>query len=171
MEWLAEWVKNLAVYFIFLSALLHFLPEGEERKYIRFFMGILLILLLLRPFLQMGDWDRRLEKAVLSDSLEEEFEEMMRETKRQEVAGTDYVKKACERELEQQLRQLTESWGYELVSSRITFFEGEELELQDISLWVRKQGEAAEEDEKILKNRLEEVYNIPEGNINISIQG
>ena len=30
MEWLAEWVKNLAVYFIFLSALLHFLPEGEE---------------------------------------------------------------------------------------------------------------------------------------------
>ena len=82
MEWLAEWVKNLAVYFIFLSALLHFLPEGEERKYIRFYMGILLILLILRPFLQIGDWDRQLEKAVLSDSLEEEFEEMMRETKR-----------------------------------------------------------------------------------------
>ena len=59
-------------------------------------MGILLILLILRPFLQIGDWDRQLEKAVLSDSLEEEFEEMMRETKRQEVAGTDYVKKACE---------------------------------------------------------------------------
>ena len=56
MEWLAEWVKNLAVYFIFLSALLHFLPEGEERKYIRFYMGILLILLILRPFLQIGDW-------------------------------------------------------------------------------------------------------------------
>ena len=143
MEWLAEWVKNLAVYFIFLSALLHFLPEGEERKYIRFYMGILLILLILRPFLQIGDWDRQLEKAVLSDSLEEEFEEMMRETKRQEVAGTDYVKKACERE----------------------------LELQDISLWVKKEGEAAEGDEKFLKSRLEEVYNIPEGNINISIQG
>lgn len=171
MEWLAEWVKNLAVYFIFLSALLHFLPEGEERKYIRFYMGILLILLILRPFLQIGDWDRQLEKAVLSDSLEEEFEEMMRETKRQEVAGTDYVKKACERELEQQLEQLTENCGYELVSSRIIFFEGEELELQDISLWVKKEGEAAEGDEKFLKSRLEEVYNIPEGNINISIQG
>ena len=128
MEWLAEWVKNLAVYFIFLSALLHFLPEGEERKYIRFYMGILLILLILRPFLQIGDWDRQLE-------------------------------------------QLTENCGYELVSSRITFFEGEELELQDISLWVKKEGEAAEGDEKFLKSRLEEVYNIPEGNINISIQG
>ena len=35
----------------------------------------------------------------------------------------------------------------------------------------KKEGEAAEGDEKFLKSRLEEVYNIPEGNINISIQG
>ena len=44
MEWLARWVRNLAFYFIFLSVLMNVIPQGEERKYIRFFMGLLLIL-------------------------------------------------------------------------------------------------------------------------------
>ena len=43
MEWLARWVRNLAFYFIFLSVLMNVIPQGEERKYIRFFMGLLLI--------------------------------------------------------------------------------------------------------------------------------
>ena len=40
MEWLARWVRNLAFYFIFLSVLMNVIPQGEERKYIRFFMGL-----------------------------------------------------------------------------------------------------------------------------------
>lgn len=39
MEWLARWVRNLAFYFIFLSVLMNVIPQGEERKYIRFFYG------------------------------------------------------------------------------------------------------------------------------------
>ena len=46
MEWLSQWVRNLAFYFIFLSVLMNVIPQGEERKYIRFFMGLLLILVL-----------------------------------------------------------------------------------------------------------------------------
>ena len=37
MEWLARWVRNLAFYFIFLSVLMNVIPQGEERKYIRFY--------------------------------------------------------------------------------------------------------------------------------------
>mgnify|MGYP002928395621 FL=1 len=54
MEWLARWVRNLAFYFIFLSVLMNVIPQGEERKYIRFFMGLLLILVLIQPLLTAG---------------------------------------------------------------------------------------------------------------------
>ena len=54
MEWLARWVRNLAFYFIFLSVLMNVIPQGEERKYIRFFMGLLLILVLIQPLLIAG---------------------------------------------------------------------------------------------------------------------
>ena len=47
------------------------------------------------------------------------------------------------------------------------FFPGEELELKEIRLTLRE----AEDGGEAIKNQLMEVYNIPEGNINISIQG
>ena len=45
------WMRNLACYFIFLSAVMHFLPDNNYKKYIQFYMGLLLILLLLSPVL------------------------------------------------------------------------------------------------------------------------
>ena len=50
-ETLYGWMRNLACYFIFLSAVMHFLPDNNYKKYIQFYMGLLLILLLLSPVL------------------------------------------------------------------------------------------------------------------------
>ena len=97
MEWISLWIQNLAFFFVFLSAIMNFLPKGEEKKYIRFFMGMLLILVLIKPLLQLGDLEEVINQKVLSGSIEESFEEMMRETGQQEITGTDYVKNACER--------------------------------------------------------------------------
>lgn len=186
MEWIYQWVRNLAFFFIFLSVIMNFLPNVEEKKYIRFFMGMLLILILIRPLLNFGNIGVILEQQVLADSAGEAFGEMMRETGRQEIAGTDYVKNACSREMEKQLKQLMEGYGYKIKECSISFFDGDTLELQEIDLRLEKQeqqnseskgltedqGEADISDQAdFLKNKLEEVYNIPEGNINISIQG
>ena len=71
-----------------------------------------------------------------------------------------------------------QEYGYEVKTCSITFFEGDALELQSIRLKVKKtenQDQTAEnakvDAENFLKNRIEEVYKIPGGNINISIQG
>lgn len=180
MAWLSEWIRNLTFYFIFLSAVMNFLPGGEEKKYIRYFMGILLILLLFGPLLRLGDLGESIEQHVLSGSLEEAFEEMMRETGRQELVGRDYVKEACEQEIQEQVSQLARIYGYEVTGSRIDFFDGDVLELKEITVSIRAgeeadsssvQGMSPAEREEFLKKKLEEVYNIPAGNINISIQG
>ena len=41
------WMQSVACYFIFQSALLHFLPEGSYKKYIQFYMGLLFIWVLI----------------------------------------------------------------------------------------------------------------------------
>ena len=71
-----------------------------------------------------------------------------------------------------------QEYGYEVKSCKITFFDGDVLELQDISMRVKEKEtpdgsdeNRTSDQEKFLKNKLEEVYKIPEGNINISIQG
>ena len=41
-----EWMKNLAFYLVIVTAALEVLPREAYRKYVRFFAGIVLILLL-----------------------------------------------------------------------------------------------------------------------------
>ena len=48
-----EWMKNLAFYLVIVTAALEVLPREAYRKYVRFFAGIVLILLILTPPLQV----------------------------------------------------------------------------------------------------------------------
>ncbi|NCB91286.1 MAG: hypothetical protein EOM40_01745 [Clostridia bacterium] len=181
MEWISEWVRNIAFYFIFLSAVMNFLPGSEERKYLRYFMGMILVILLLKPLLQVTGLETKLSQQVLADSLDEEYEELLRESARQEIVGEDYVKNACEREMKGQIGELLLSYGYVVSRCTVTFFDRDSLELNEISLVIKQSLNAEKEhkhvvsskseQEKYLKNELEEVYHIPAANINIMIQG
>ena len=48
-----EWIRNLAYYMILVTAVLQVAPEGGYRKYIRFFCGLLLVVLLASPVLSL----------------------------------------------------------------------------------------------------------------------
>ena len=44
-----QWVKTLAVFYILFSAVLHLIPDPKYERYIRSFMGLLLIYILCMP--------------------------------------------------------------------------------------------------------------------------
>ena len=48
-----RWMQNLAVYMILVTAFLQALPENSYRKYVRFFCGLLLTVLLAQPVLDL----------------------------------------------------------------------------------------------------------------------
>ena len=174
MEAIVTWIRNIACLYLVLSLILNILPDVEEKKYIQFFGSILVTICLLRPILHLGNIGERLEQNVISNVFEESFAEMMRETNRTEIVGTSYVREACEMEMKQQVTQWMQVYGYEVISCEVEFWDGEVLELKDLHIKVRNtKGETDSKTKQIefLKNELINVYNIPEGNINISIQG
>ena len=52
-RYLYEWAQDLSVYLILITAVFHALPDSGYKKYIRFFTGLILMLLLLTPFLSL----------------------------------------------------------------------------------------------------------------------
>lgn len=48
-EELYAWMRSLAVFYILLTTVLHLAPAPKYERYIRFFMGLLLILMLISP--------------------------------------------------------------------------------------------------------------------------
>lgn len=49
-----QWVKTLAVFYILFSAVLHLIPDPKYERYIRSFMGLLLIYILCTPVLPLS---------------------------------------------------------------------------------------------------------------------
>ena len=43
-EFLYGWIRDIAFYAILMTVILHLLPEEGQKKYVRFFMGVVLML-------------------------------------------------------------------------------------------------------------------------------
>lgn len=175
MEWFTEWVRNLAFYFVFLTIIMNLMPGGEEKRYVRVFLGVLLLTLLFRPIFLLGNLETTFLGKTVEGSMAEEYDSMIRQRSELETRGTAYVKRECEKKIEAQLQQWVSAYEYELEQCEVTFFSGDTPEVSRIDLKLRYTGDSGKEkdmetESKKLKNNLQEVYNIPVGNINIVIQ-
>ena len=48
-----EWMENIAFYLVILVAVMQMIPQSSYQKYIRFFAGMILILMLAGPILKL----------------------------------------------------------------------------------------------------------------------
>ena len=74
--YLYEWIRNVAFYLVLVTALLHVLPRSGYQKYIRFFTGLVLILLVLAPVLKLFQMEEELRDAYRDDFWLEQLEEI-----------------------------------------------------------------------------------------------
>ena len=94
------------------------------------------------------------------------------EKKYLEQEGNDYVQENCQKEMERQIKALLEELSYESTEVSVEFFNGEELDVKEIRCVIRRMdgNPPGESESDEVKRKLAQVYNIPEGNINIKIQ-
>ena len=52
-DYLYEWIQNIAFYLVLVTAVLHAVPDKGYQKYIRFFTGLVLILMIVTPVLRL----------------------------------------------------------------------------------------------------------------------
>lgn len=53
LAFIYEWMENIAFYLVILVAVMQMIPQNSYKKYIRFFAGIILILMLAGPILKL----------------------------------------------------------------------------------------------------------------------
>ena len=52
-DYLYEWIQNIAFYLVLVTAVLHAVPNKAYKKYVRFFTGLVLILMIITPVLRL----------------------------------------------------------------------------------------------------------------------
>lgn len=61
---LYSWVESLVCYYILLSAVTNFLPDNSFKKYIQYYLGLLLILVMLSPVFQVTGIQKEIDRCV-----------------------------------------------------------------------------------------------------------
>lgn len=88
---LYEWIRNVAFYIVIITAIIQILPNDTYKKYIHFFTGLVLLLLLMTPLLKILGMDT-LSSALQRGEFEKKLEELEKETQYlREVQFEDYL--------------------------------------------------------------------------------
>lgn len=82
-ELLYGWIRDVAFYTLLMNVVLHVLPEESQRKYLRFFMGIVLMIVVLSPVLSVMGLNRVLDDTYVEMTSDQELRNFKR---RQEEA-------------------------------------------------------------------------------------
>ena len=54
-QYICDWMQRIAYYLVIVTALLHMIPGEEYRRFVRFFTGLILVLLMAGPLLRLFD--------------------------------------------------------------------------------------------------------------------
>lgn len=175
---LYDWMQNLAFFFVFMTAVLNFLPDLQYRKYVGFFLGLLFMTVLCRPLLVWFDLDQIWKENVSFAMLEEEF--MSSENARLSVEGMqeDLLVDAYEQEIEQQILVYLQEQGIAAKQVEVILEKDQKMRPEEIRIVLDTQkddtaGSGGTKNEEYTKSReireqLAQIYELDESEIRIN---
>ena len=52
-DYIYQWIRNLAFYLVLATAVIQVIPGSDYKKYIRFFTGLVLVIMMMTPVLKL----------------------------------------------------------------------------------------------------------------------
>lgn len=182
MENIYEWVKNMVFFYIWLTAILHILPQNNYQKYVKFFGRLLLVVLILTPLLDFLYRPDYLLDKVSYESFWQEMdtikldmmamEDVQKHTymeRYEKAIGEDIVLMVQQDSMEVQevAVSLTEEYQVKEIFLVINLGQSEEVYIEKMVL----QDNSQEYSEVLkLKEKIMNFYNVTEEQIQIMVQ-
>ena len=153
-----QWVRILASFYILFTVILQLIPDKKYERYIRSFMGLLLIYILAIPLLDITGNSSRIIESFFRNYAEEVS---ILEKKETENLQGIYIRKGFEKELASQIIKKCEEAGIKM-QGVIVDIEGEQI---SVSLTAGQSLDLQQEGR--LKDELRQEFGIKEQNIRI----
>lgn len=153
------WMRNLAYYFIFMTAVLNLLPDDRYRKYVRSFLGMLLIFVVINPLLSFGNLQKRLEEIFQRENFFLENEEVFQYSADADEIRQEYLKIAMETEIRIQIRQILQDCGLKEREIKVLLQGEENLLIERLEVYLVSPNAELQKNEK-LRQELQKLYGI-----------
>ena len=153
-----EWMKNLAVFYIFLTVVTHLVPDGRYEEYIRFFMGLLLIYMVCIMLCTMAG---KSSEMIRQFSTEYNAEITRLKLKENKNLQSFYINEEYEKEIRKIILEILKSTGIKKADAAV------HIEGENLSAEIYLQQKITEEQEGRLENALWQKLGIGKENCQI----
>ena len=183
MDIIYGWIKNIICFYIFITVILHLLPKENYRKYVRFFTGMLLVILVMNPVLSLLGKEELILQKISQTRFFQELDNLKMDTQYLEQSQKKVYMREYERAIAMDIdgmaaRKQLNSLRTEVHLSGEYQVESVTMELKhdredEFSLGEKSSGTEAEDSAKVQEFRKElmEFYQLEEGQIEIALQG
>lgn len=152
------WMKNLAVFYILFTAVLYLVPDRKYQRYIRSFMGLLLIYMICIPVFHVFGKSEELTENFFQ-SFQSEMQ-IMEEMEKEELQAF-YLNEGYEQEAEQEIRVFLQNSGINPADTAV------HIEGKQIIVELTFAQELSREQEGGVRDELREGFGIAEENCRI----
>lgn len=140
MEAVLEWIKGIVILFVVLAALLQLVPKVQYKKYIRFFMEMVIVIAVIQPVTGIVSAGADLDEKIECSQFMQEIENMRLDVQKLDFLQQDYRKEEYETAIAQDICGMAEGKAYEIRRIEVALSDSYELETVELTL-----GEAREE--------------------------
>lgn len=162
-----EWLKQMVFCICFLELLYQILPGKNWQKYLKFTGGLVFVLVLFQPVLQIFSFEGKLEQAVWKWQIKEESMQLQEARKELEELQNEQIRQSYCRELERQIQERTEYYGGKVQRVQVTLSQGENMQMEKMEVYLLENPKG--------KNRLREnlaaTYDLRLSQVQISVAG
>lgn len=97
MKVVFEWIEQIAFYSVLMVLVNHLLPAGEQKKYVRFFMGLVFLLVVFAPILRITGQEAKIYRRYMEHSYQQEWKSFQADQGRMERDLEHYIQELLTR--------------------------------------------------------------------------
>lgn len=127
MDFILSWIRNLVVYLILIAIILTIVPSEKYKKYVQLFLGLVLAVLIARPFLKLFQTDSLLNGYFEFYPVIAEEMETLPELKEVEEQRNQVILDAYRVQIQENLTASANEKGWDIVELEIQWGEEEDF--------------------------------------------
>ena len=158
MQTFIGWIRSVLILYFLMMIVLYFTAGDSYKKFIRFFMGLVLALTLLRPVLALSGKEELLQERITYEAFRQGMEEAQLDFGRMEEKENEVYKRQYEQALEKQFLEDAREKRLDIEEIAVTL--NGDYELEQV---IIREGMVGDGD--TLKNYLTSVYGLKEGQV------
>lgn len=183
MEVIYVWVKNIVCFYIFMAIITHLLPKESYRKYVRFFSGMLLTILVVTPVLSVFGKEDVLMKKISQAGFFQELDNIKLDTRYFEETQKKAYVQEYERVIGMDVGRIAEGQQLQVLWTDVHLSQEYQVESIDMEVKVGEENgvyipkvsfeDNSQEHPRVyaLKQELMDFYRLTEEQIHITVQG